>query len=65
MQRARERRADIYTCDTLAWVLFKRGQLAEAKAAINDALRLGTRDEEINQHARAIYNALGERPRSK
>lgn len=61
MRRARERRADIYTCDTLAWVLFKSGQLAEAKIAIKDALRLGTHDAQINHHAEMIYNALGEK----
>ena len=61
MRQERARRADVYTCDVLAWVLFKKGELAEAKAAIDEALRLGTRDARINYHAGMIYNALGER----
>ena len=60
-RRAREQRADIYTCDALAWTLFKRGQLKEAKASIDEATRLGTRDARILYHAGLIYNELGER----
>ncbi|MCA1600168.1 MAG: tetratricopeptide repeat protein [Acidobacteria bacterium] len=61
MQSERTKRADIYTCDGLAWTLFKKGRLAEAKAAIDEALRLGTRDARISYHAGVIYNAVGER----
>lgn len=61
MQREREARSDIYTCDALAWVLFKKGDLANAKKSIEEALRLGTRDARINYHAGMIYQALGER----
>ena len=64
MQSERAKRADIYTCDALAWVLFKKGQLAEARAAIDEALRLGTRDARINYHAGMIYQALGDRRRA-
>lgn len=60
-RRERETRTDIYTSDVLAWCLYKKGQYAEAKAAIDDALRLGTRDASINYHAGMIYRALGER----
>ena len=60
-RRAREARRDIYTCDALAWALFKRGHLAEAKAAIDEATRLGTRDARILYHAGLIYNQLGDR----
>jgi len=60
-QRERASRADIYTCDALAWVLFKKGLPEEAKRAIDEALRLGTRDARINYHAALIYNALGKR----
>jgi tetratricopeptide (TPR) repeat protein len=59
-RRERETRADIYTHDALAWCLYKKGELAEAKGAINEALRLGTRDARINYHAGMIYKALGE-----
>jgi tetratricopeptide (TPR) repeat protein len=57
----RASRADIYTCDVLAWCLFKTGNLAEAKTAINEALRLGTRDALIHYHAGIIYDKLGKR----
>lgn len=59
-KRERAMRADIYTCDTLAWSLFKKGELAEARKAIAEALRLGTRDAQIHYHAGMIYNALGD-----
>jgi tetratricopeptide (TPR) repeat protein len=57
----RARRRDIHTCDALAWTLFKQGQLAEAKAAIDEATRLGTRDARILYHAGLIYNEIGDR----
>ncbi|CAN5346885.1 hypothetical protein BH18ACI2_BH18ACI2_07030 [soil metagenome] len=60
-QRERASRADIYTCDALAWVLFKKGLPEEAKRAIDEATRLDTRDARINYHAALIYNALGKR----
>ena len=60
----RARRADVFTCDALAWVLFRKGRLAEARAAAGEALRLGTRDPLINFHAGMIYGALGERRRA-
>ncbi len=63
-RRAREARRDIHTCDALAWALFKQGQLAEAKAAIDEATRLGTRDARILYHAGLIYNQLGDRPKA-
>ncbi|HZH32542.1 MAG TPA: tetratricopeptide repeat protein [Pyrinomonadaceae bacterium] len=60
-RREREARSDIYTSDVLAWCLYKKGQYAEAKTAIEEALRLGTRDAGINYHAGMIYRALGDR----
>ncbi len=59
MQRERAARSDIYTCDTLAWVLYKKGDLAAAKTAITEASRLGTRDARIEYHAGMIEHALG------
>lgn len=60
-RRERTMRADIYTSDALAWCLYKKGQLAEARAAIDEALRLGTRDPRLLYHAGMIYKALGDR----
>lgn len=59
MRRERAARSDIYTCDVLAWVLYKKGDLAAAKTAIAEALRLGTRDARIEYHAGMIEHALG------
>jgi tetratricopeptide (TPR) repeat protein len=56
----REKRSDIYTCDALAWVLYKRGELAEAKKSIDEAMRLGTRDPRILYHAGMIYKGLND-----
>ncbi len=59
MQREREMRADIYTADALAWVLFKKGRLKEAKTASAEALRLRSRDARLHYHAGMIDFALG------
>ncbi|MDT7780332.1 MAG: hypothetical protein QOC99_2844 [Acidobacteriota bacterium] len=57
----REARQDIYSSDLLAWCLYKKGQFAEAKAAEDEALRLGTRDPRLLYHAGMIAHALGDR----
>lgn len=59
--RERAARKDIYTCDALAWALYKKGRYAEAKVAMDEALRLGTRDPRLLYHAGMIANALGDR----
>jgi tetratricopeptide (TPR) repeat protein len=61
MQRERAQRADIYTCDALAWVLFKLDRLTEAQNASREALRLGTRDPQLYYHAGMIAHGLGQR----
>jgi Flp pilus assembly protein TadD, contains TPR repeats len=58
----RAARADIYTCDALAWCLYKTNDLKGAKAAIDEALRLGTRDALLHYHAGMIYDRLGDQP---
>lgn len=60
-QRERSVRQDIYTCDALAWILYKNNRLDEAKASITEALRLGTRDARLFYHAGVIYQGLGDR----
>ena len=47
-------RKDIFTCDSLAWALFKNGRVTEAKNLIKEALRTGTKDQRINDHATII-----------
>lgn len=49
-------RKDIFTCDTLAWALFKNGKVQEAETLINEALRTKTKDARINYHAGLIFN---------
>jgi len=60
VQRERSAREDIFTCDALAWVLFKNKRLDEAKKSVAEALRLGTRDARIFYHAGMIYDGLGD-----
>lgn len=54
-------RKDIYTEDTYAWALFRAGRADEARAAIDRATRLGTRDARLFFHAGAIRLATGDR----
>lgn len=63
-RRERAARSDIYTSDALAWCLYKKGELDAARQAIEEALRLGTRDAGINYHAGMIYQSLGDRQRA-
>lgn len=60
-QSERAKRSDIFTCDALAWCLYKKGDLAGAKKSIDEAMRLGTRDARISYHAGMINQALGNR----
>jgi tetratricopeptide (TPR) repeat protein len=52
-------RHDIFSEDALAWAYFQAGQLDQARAAAQQALRTGTRDREIRFHAAAIERATG------
>lgn len=65
VERERANRADIFTCDALAWALFKNNRIDEASNAIEEALRLGTRDGRMFYHAGMIYNAAGDRAKAK
>lgn len=57
---AYERRPGIHAADTLAWALFKNGQLDEARHYSQEALRLGTRDALLHYHAGRIAEAQGD-----
>jgi tetratricopeptide (TPR) repeat protein len=46
-------RHDIFTDDALGWALYKAGRIPEACAAAKRALRTGTGDPRIRQHAAA------------
>ena len=60
-KKAYETRRDIYGADTFAWACYKAGRLDEARAAIREALRLGTKDAQLFYHAGMIEKALGNR----
>ncbi len=59
-ERERAARNDIYTADALAWCLYKKGRFEEAATAINEALRLGTRDPRLLYHAGMIALSTGD-----
>jgi tetratricopeptide (TPR) repeat protein len=50
-------RPDVYTWDALAWVLFQSGNIEEAKAASEKALRLNTPEPLFREHAALIARA--------
>lgn len=60
-----EMRRDIYGADVLAWTAFKAGKIAAAQSAIQDALRLGTRDAKLHYHAGMIALASGSRDEAR
>ena len=53
-------RRDVYGADALAWTALKVGKVAEAQAAIKEALRLGTKDARLFYHAGMIERAAGD-----
>ncbi len=53
-------RHDILGADALAWAAFKAGKIAEARAAVRAALRLGTNDPRLFYHAGLIARASGQ-----
>jgi tetratricopeptide (TPR) repeat protein len=59
-RRELETRRDVYAHDLLAWALYKNGQPEAARAAMVEALRLGTRDARLFFHAGMIERALGD-----
>ena len=60
-RRELEVRRDIYAYDVLAWALYKNGELGEARAAIGEALKLGTQDARLFFHAGMIHLGFGDR----
>jgi len=52
-------RKDIYTEDALGWVYYKNGRYQEADRAMQEALRLGTKNPLLFYHAGMIARALG------
>jgi tetratricopeptide (TPR) repeat protein len=63
--REYQERRDIYGADTLAWTALKAGKLREAQQAMDEALRLSTRDARLLYHAGMIASANGNRQLSR
>ena len=53
-------RRDVFGADALAWTALKTGRVAEAQAALREAMRLGTRDARMFLHAGEIALAAGD-----
>ena len=64
-QREHEARKDFLTADTLAWVLYKKGQFEEAKKAVDEAMRIKTNDARMLYHAGMIEKQLGNKSQAK
>jgi len=58
-------RPDLYGYDIYAWALYKVGRYADAAAASDRALALGTHDARFHYHAGLIALARGEMQRAK
>jgi tetratricopeptide (TPR) repeat protein len=64
-RREIEVRRDVYGHDVLAWALLKNGRAEEARSAMSEALRLGTRDPRLFFHAGLIHAQLGDTARAR
>ena len=60
-----KRQPNIKAADVLAWTLYKAGQYEQAKVAMQQALRLGTKDPLLLYHAGMIYSKAGETGKAK
>lgn len=60
-----QRRQDVYSCDALAWVYYKKGRFADAQNMMMQALRLGTQDALLLFHAGMIAQKLGENDKAR
>lgn len=59
-QEERRQRGDTYTVDAYAFALYRAGRVAEARAQIDQALRLRTPDARLLYHGGAIHLASGD-----
>ncbi len=59
--REYQARHDIYGADAVAWAALKAGKLAEAQAAMKEALKFHTKDARLLYHAGLIARAAGDK----
>lgn len=64
-QKDQALRKDVKGYDVLAWALYRNKRLDEARTAIAEAMKLGTRDPDVFYHAGMIYDALGDRAKAQ
>ena len=60
-----EFRKDIYGYDALAWTLYKNNRFDEAAEAMDQAMKLGTRDAMLYFHSGMIQYRLGNEPKAR
>jgi tetratricopeptide (TPR) repeat protein len=63
-RRELDYRKDVYAYDVLAWNLFRNGEFAAAREAIDEARKLGTPDAKLFFHAGMIYERVGEKEKA-
>lgn len=59
LRKESESRRDVLGFDLLAWALYQSGEYAEARVAMQQALRMNTQDASFHYHAGMIERALG------
>lgn len=64
-RRELEYRRDVYAYDVLAWNLYKNNESQQAAEAIDEALKLNTKDAKLFYHAGMIYHRLGDRQKAQ
>jgi tetratricopeptide (TPR) repeat protein len=64
-ERDLKTRQDVYAYDTVAWALYQNHRYEDARRAMTEALKLGTRDARLYYHAGMIWAALGERAHAR
>jgi tetratricopeptide (TPR) repeat protein len=65
VEKELETRKDIYGYDLLAWALHKSHRDGEARSAMTEARKLGTRDAMLFYHEGMIDRALGDSKRAR
>lgn len=58
-------RKDVFGADTVAWARHKNGKTAEAVAAIETSLKVGTKDPSIVAHAGLIFLDAGDKAKAR
>lgn len=60
-----EVRPDLYSYDALAWALYRQGHYSQARIAMSEALKLGTKDPRLLFHAGMVMSATKQHREAK